>query len=585
MARDDELQSVRIEVDGAPEPTLHVPNVGGPAGGPSRWPIALVVLLVAAVGAVLFLLSPDGDEAADGTDRAAPTTSVPESNGGEPGAGDDGEDGETQGLAESIPVIPLASPPFELEEPLTPVEADVEIAFGQIIGTPDGWLAMASAQSPGNPRLLRSLDGVVWNELDATVLTASGEAPDPNLPVELFLTNGGNALISVDTEADGFRSSVALSTNAVDWTIAEPNGPIGSRISFVNRPFAIRNGSLIGLGFGEQTIGEVLRNFTDIAVPDVGLCGAFRTPSEDRQFELFSCSNRESVLVDASNVDAQWSAELVLDCIADLSTRQTGPAAGFAETSLDRTTLVPFGGELSRWTPTDLPVLLGREGFAENEPTELAFIDVGVVEAEDCARFIDLEEPRGPAVVILDTDGGEHIVPLPFELDNGNGPGSISGVEILGETVPYSGGAYLLITRGDHLWSLNISSSEWSLLYDPAFGEETTDQSPLLFGSITLSNVGDRLYQPTNQGLRILQLAERLDGTLGVLTAAATLDAPDNFQTQSFDLVEVNYADNGVLFITDSAGQLWRLEPPVDRIQQPPEFIEDFGGVGTARVR
>ena len=75
---EDQLRSVRVEVDGASDPTVAVPDLGDPERNASRWLILLVMVLMVAVGAALVVLSPESNEAADGTERLAPTATVPD---------------------------------------------------------------------------------------------------------------------------------------------------------------------------------------------------------------------------------------------------------------------------------------------------------------------------------------------------------------------------------------------------------------------------------------------------------------------------------------------------------------------------
>ena len=574
---DDDVPSVRVEVDGASAPILDVPELRGPSTGPSRWPVVLVVLLVAAIGGALVLLSPDSGESADGTERAAPTTAAPPTT-----APASEAVGENSAAAAESAAFPRASAPLQLDDPLLLVEADAASELSQIIEVDDRFLSLASSQLRGSPQILQSADGLVWDELETTLETTSGSEPALVDWIELFATNDGLALVGAP-EAQNFRTVLALSDDAVAWALndAETISPgVPGTFAGLGQPLFVEGDSLVRLRIVEQPIEQILRGFTDVDLaPGSGICGVFRTPSADRQFELFPCTNRDSVLVDASTVLDQWDPELVLDCVADLSTRQIGVSVVFSQAELAGPGILTLGQESSQWTPTDVPVPLGASASGSDSPVEIAFVDVGVDEAEDCARFIAVEEPRGPALVVLAADGDERLVPLPFEVDNGTGPRSIGAVNIIGATAEFEdGSSHILVAFDEQLWSLNTELLTWSLLYDRA--GQSTD-----FGPVVVSTSGNRLYQPTDEGLRILELNERFDGDLSATTFVAPIDAPDGFQVDEFDSVRVNYASDERLFVTVSFGQLWNVETPAPPIRRDRELSQDFGGVGTARVR
>ena len=75
---DDGFTSVRVELDGAPHGDLEIPEMESqPTRGAALSAIAGLIVVIA-LGLVLFGLSPDDDEAADGTLREAPSTTTPD---------------------------------------------------------------------------------------------------------------------------------------------------------------------------------------------------------------------------------------------------------------------------------------------------------------------------------------------------------------------------------------------------------------------------------------------------------------------------------------------------------------------------
>ncbi len=564
---DDDLRSVRIEVEGASDPVLKVPELTAPGRGSSRWPIILLVVLVGLLGLALVALAPNEDEAADGTQRNETPTTLP----ADPDADSIEQGGLDAGVASDQQSDSVSG--FRVVAPVIPVEAETPAFLGQVIATSDGFVASASNQTFRRPRLLSSTTGLEWDEIETTVTSSSGAELGALSWGELFATSDGFGLMANDSNED-FRTEFASSENAVEWTVqddlsgeGEPGG--------VNQVLTVRDDSLVALRLGSQPIERVVRELTNVQIPNVGVCGAFRTPRAERQFQLFSCAGRESALIDANTVKDGFDAELVLDCLASLGGRRIGPAVTFVEIGQDDRTVGSFGPERDDWSPVSVPTPL-RSG-------EIAFVDTGVPNSQVCRQFIQLDAPRAPSLIVLDGElGVRSVAALPVTLDNGTGRRSLSGVEIVGQTAELAeGSTHLLVTIGDELWSFGLVRGEWTLLYDT-----TNEASRFRVGALTLTINGNRLFQPAVDGLRIIDLGETADGEVSVDVGVAPIEPPDTFSIEGFRLSEMNFASNDRILLTDGLGRrLWSIDVPLPAGERQLEFAEDQGGVGVARVR
>ena len=563
----DDLRSVRIEVEDASDSAVEAPRGDDQLNRLSRWPIATVAILVVGLVTALFVLSPDGDEAADGTERTAPTTTTPDvgSTTDDASALDESVVNEAEPEPEqvSVPVLPA--------DPVVPVEADAILTFGQILETSDGFIAMVAEQTLDRPRLARSSDGLEWDDIDTTVTLTSGEGAEGLNWIRLFETNNGFEIL-VSTDGPQFDTEIASSTDAVSWTLG--SDPASALLGPFGEPISVNDDSINAVRFELQPIEQVLQEFTDVRFIGPGVCQVRRTPAAEVQLELFSCTDGERQLLNASNVVAGADAEGVIDCVSSLGNLVEGPTVSFVEVDRIAGVSRALGGESSRWSPTSFPTALRLGG--------IAFIDAGIRGSEICEPFIALDPPRGPSIVILDAEvGREGIFALPVELDNGSGSGSLFGVEVVGETREFADRSpHLLVTIGQQLWSLNTTWGEWTLVYDT-----TEDAVGSRLGSLTLSTDGNRLYHPTSEGLRIIELDENADGVLVATARLAPLDAPINFAPESFHFSDLNHASNDLVLLTDSSGRLWSIEVPLPSDERQLEFAEDQGGVGVARVR
>ena len=568
---ENDLRSVRIEVEGESEPILDVAETTLPTRGSSRWPIVLIVALIAALGAVLVLLSPDGDDAADGSQRTAPTsTTTPAPDTAETQGEDTTEERPPPSVEEAV--IPV-TPPNRLDDVLIPTEVESASTLGQIIEINDGYLALAADQTRSAPQILSSPDGLVWAEIDSTISSPSGRDVGVTSWRGLIAGEDRFELIGVAQDAEVFRTELASSSDAATWTVLDDS--LSSVLEPFGQPIGVRDDSVVAVGFRPQPIEVVLNELTDVEVGGLGVCRVLRAPGDEQQFTLFSCTGPESALLNAGNVLAGNDPDRVLDCIASLGNQVGGISVAFVDVGRTDQAVRPIGREESTWSPIALPTLL--------ESGAVSFVDTGVRESPSCQDVIDLDPARDPSVVILDADTGEEtVVALPVELDNGNGSGSIFGVEILGEARgSEDGSVHVLVRIDEQVWALRVSGSDWSLVYDTSGAGQV-----LRLGGLTLSTSGNRLYQPSVEGLRIIELEQDSFGALGGRVTVAALAPPVNFSTDGFLSSNANVATDDRLILTDGVGQnVWSIDLPPPTLESPPGFREDLGGTGLARGR
>ena len=88
MTNGEKGRSVRVDIDDGFIDRVDVPDATGGSGGPQSWVIIAAVVAVGAIVAAVLLLRPAADEAADGSIREAPATTVPGTDDGEAADGE-----------------------------------------------------------------------------------------------------------------------------------------------------------------------------------------------------------------------------------------------------------------------------------------------------------------------------------------------------------------------------------------------------------------------------------------------------------------------------------------------------------------
>lgn len=139
--------SIRVELtktDGQDSDALAPASGQRPEGKGAL--VALAVGVAALIIVAFIALRPEGGQAADGTERQAPTTT-------------------TEAPTESTTVTTTAAPPLVAEV------IDLDLAIREVVNAPLGYVAVQGTTAPrGAPPILRSIDGVDWTAVDAAVL-------------------------------------------------------------------------------------------------------------------------------------------------------------------------------------------------------------------------------------------------------------------------------------------------------------------------------------------------------------------------------------------------------------------------------
>ena len=181
MANSD-LRSVRIEVGTVSESVTGAPE---PVDDPSfsRWLLVVGLVAVAVLALAVVFARPEGDQAADGTERLAPTTTIPELS--EPGV-------EDETTTTSEPEEGLIEPATILvDDPVTSVRVESPRRIDQIVSINDGFLALPDVQSSEVPQVLGSIDGLDWVEVETSRID---ETPESGTPFDWFSLLAGEGL-------------------------------------------------------------------------------------------------------------------------------------------------------------------------------------------------------------------------------------------------------------------------------------------------------------------------------------------------------------------------------------------------------
>ena len=458
----DVSQTVGFEVDGGPDSMLEAPEIGTARRSVSKWPITLIAVLLAGLAA-LFLLS-----------RGSDSETV------EPSLDASVEDFVGIDQTQNAGVLSLP-----MTDPIVPVEASSPLRVGRLIESDDGFIALSDGSLESGertatsqaPELLRSADGLVWEQIETTLRPPDGRELGDVRWTQPSVTSDGFGLIGI-VDGDPLRTEFASSPQGQSWTVlAEPGLP---------DPFD--------------------QELTIVAAHD------------------------DTIVATLVRQDA-------LACEDDVTARPT-PASELIEIDqANRTVRTLAGG--NTWSLLGAPAPLSGGGFA--------FIDLGVVEEGVC---------RPPGIVVLNAENDtEEVFEIPFSLDNDR----FFPARILGESgVVTEEGPNLLVSTVGQLWSLNIAQASWELLSEPA------DSHGVEFGSLTLATGRTRVYQPTSEGLLLIELQVAGDGGLRTSPRVAPLDAPDDFSILGFTQSTILHAGDEQVLLSDVFARLWTIDvlPP-----------------------
>ena len=526
----DELRSVRIEVEAAEAPDAHVPDVVGQPS--SRGGIGIVAALaVVVLGVVLFMLRPAGDQAADGTVREVPTTTTAATT-------------TTSSEPESAPST-VASPALIpgtrlIDEPVTSVRVDSPRQIEQIVSLGDGFVALPDVESTVVPQMLASLDGLNWFEIETQRFGEDADSAAPSDWFSLLVENEGLAVIGSGVTESG-SLDVLTSSFGQTWRAVSDLGPVENLDRRVV-PVAIADERIVALELFEALELEApLGQVAEVRVPLV--CSDLAAGP----FE-FSLSNCPQFGIDADSFIPEPPVARVPDC-ATLTPENGTP--GFALLQLERTEGSPA---------VELPTVPFVSGDFFPNLTDLGsgrvgVFDVGNAAFERCdgSGVVDF---RAPGVVIVDVEQNLSVsYPAPDEL--ADDIQSLFDNQILGEVQVFDDRMHLVVSIRGALWAIDAETGRWSELTDSLGGVG----SLVTFNpEAAASTGGDRFYRVGDGAVRIFELVEDGNDTIRaavtmVPIAAGAADAV----TAGFG--SILHATNELIFYTDGI-TVWRLEIP-----------------------
>lgn len=543
MGADDELHSVRVEVEGAVEVAAPTVPVGdhGSAGAP-KWVVALAILVVGVVGAVVLLLS-SGDSAADGTERQALERNQDGDGGGVQGLSTDPET-DTQGT------IGTESSTAAFGDAIVPTRVLLDGGRAiQILSGDLGFFALIQ-RSGSEPTILRSADGEDWFEANSTVMSRGIPNSEPLDWFSMSVTNGRFVLRAAPIVQDGSPpGEVFTSFDGTNWQHLEGFGSLRESPS-TGFPVAFAAGSsftfeLTGIDILERYLGQ----YTTLELPADGVCGinAGALANGETSFTIGSCLGGLASPLDASDIVGDVPAADVFACMNDLSDAFAGTSVSFVRRDIADATI---GVELFDLRPMALPVSLSNGAVVV--PDAGPIVDVN---PESCAGLIELPQPVTPGMVVVDARTNE-LIRWPFPNGADFEGERFFSVQPLGEFVRADGGQMLLTVFEENLWALDLTSGRWTGPLSPTVIESTG-----LDGTAAISESGERVYVVDGANLVTFDIIED-PAAPGTVIVRESVQAIDVSNAAAFEFGgEILQADDDLVFFSDGV-TVWTLEPP-----------------------
>ena len=318
VTKDDERRSVRIELEDGAAPAPNAPMVetdlggaDGPngGGGSSTWAIVLAILIVGVVGAGVLTLRPAGDEAADGTERQAPTTTTdPQS---ATGAGEGVDDAGEQGIGEATEEALNAEPSIVA----TPLVTGASLS--QVVAADIGYIALGQ-NGGAQPTVLRSVDGEDWFDVETTA-SIDGQLNAERLQWFNFLRFGDSLVVTGLAETPDVLPdrTVFVSDSGAEWVELDLVGSSGDGLlNFF--PFNFVGDSVFGIQLGGSSIiDEFLSSTTTFEVPEAGVCDVIVRPEQpgEVRYEVIDCLGSSGEFVNLGDVRTELDGQDVLSCL------------------------------------------------------------------------------------------------------------------------------------------------------------------------------------------------------------------------------------------------------------------------------
>ncbi len=557
MSSGDDQQSVRVEVDGDGG-SADVAFVEGASS--LSLPVIFGVILVAAVGVILFLLRPANDETAGGEQPADVTsTTIPVD-----------EDGETE--SRTVEVVQQTGPlgaAIAEAAPWAPIEAaitDFPSVPSRIVETEVGFLALDGSVLSFSPRVFGSVDGQSWVAVEVTNqteeaqqlrwfnifpslegLAAAGTANSPNANVEL-----------------------ATSESGVVWRRLETPDLTGEQ------PVAVTNDSIVSFSDVEEFLLEDILNFdgsSAIQAPISGICGGFGGSDDTFTIRLcpeFGLVNNGVGPTGGENPVSNAEVELTNsnpafdDCVEQASLVRRGGFVvsehALSEPEVDQepesdTASPSFIFAASRFS--DVVPLGGERVAVLDEGT------IGLVASCDAAGG---PFRREAGVVVIDfAEGASSTFEAPLalrpELQRQAAADGFQFIEILGEAAVAQDRSHILVAIDRALWSIDTLTGGWTQLIGPIEGLEGEDQQGQqseLRPRFGLSSSGTRLYQLAGDRVAIIDLSTDDGGALVFdVVSSPFIVSPADQEHLAGGFIE--HATDGAILVVDRRGFLWRF--------------------------
>lgn len=352
---DDNAAAVRVELSDDNQRPADVTGPNGGDGGRTRLLVA-VGIATALVVALIVALRPDEGRTAAGTPITAPTTTTT-ADGLE--ASDVGIKDEDQGVTTAPDSSAAANSLGDADTEFDYEQAESDAFFFSVVNADLGWTALTFGSTQGAGVLLRSIDGLRWEELPAESL------PDGDL---LGLDRFGDAyVIAVDErqtwsqpdfdfstgELPEHRISVWTSLDAVNWfpsdlpTLEGEGYPYP--VSFTPESYVVP--MRVDPGGTNENLVEFLAPFVDAATANEVCSSRLEFGQEVMLSALLDCDGQ--VLATVSEADHPEDFAVL---------RRNYCVEAARESGLQRFSwaLVARGVESVRGTISDTPAIFGK---------------------------------------------------------------------------------------------------------------------------------------------------------------------------------------------------------------------------------
>lgn len=525
---EDELRSVRIEVEEGAQAVTDVPDVVA-SGFPTRWPVVAGAVALVILGGIVLMLRPTGDEAADGTVREVPTTTT-----------------TTTVLDEqenpSSTVVPdeLVRGTRLIDEPVTSARVVSSRQIEQIVSIGDGFLALPDVESNVVPQMLASLDGLNWFEIETQRF---GEDVDSASPSDWFsLLEDGDGVAIVGSRPNESGTLEVLRSNfGQTWNSIDDLGPVESPDRLVV-PVAVSDDRVIALElFDALELETSSGQSVEVRIPRV--CSDLAAGPVE-----FSLSNCPEFGIEADAFAPPPQVVATPDC--DALTSENG-TAGFGLLQL----------ELVEGSPAvELPTASFVSGdffpsFTDLGSGRVAVFDEGNSAFERCDGS-GVFDAHAPGVVIVDVEQNRTFgYPAPAEV--AVDIRTRFDKQVLGEVQLLEDRTHVVLSIRGTLWGIDTLTGRWTMLTDSV--GDLGFQTPFA-PQFAATAGGDRFLRIANNNLAIFEVEVFGDEMIRA-TATVVPISRDSAEAVISGFGSVLHATDDLIFYTDGI-TVWRLQIP-----------------------